>query len=345
MPEFVRVTVIALTLAFFTRVAPPAPSAPPNGPRRSATASDAAELVWPAPPEQARIHYMRAIDPASVKRKPSLFTRFVRVLIGSHDSPQMQQPYGIAVAQDGKVYVADTFGHAIHVYDLAKSGYSTIAIDGQSLIGVAVVGTLLFVTDSASARLMCLNMKGHVIWTLGRESGLLRPTGLVAAGDRLYVVDTILDKVIVVGLAGQVMSTFGERGDKPGQFNFPTNIARAADGRLFVTDTMNFRVQVFDAEGRYLNSFGHAGDGSGDFAKPKGIAVDSAGHIYVVEGLNDVVQIFDDRGRLLLAFGGSGGGPGQMWLPTGIAIANDKIYVADSSNRRLQMFEYLRTEP
>jgi sugar lactone lactonase YvrE len=108
---------------------------------------------------------------------------------------------------------------------------------------------------------------------------------------------------------------------------------------------MNFRVQVFDADGGYLRSFGRAGDGAGDFDKAKGIAVDSDGHIYVVEGFHDVVQIFDESGKLLLAFAESGAGAGQLWLPTGIAIAGDRIYVADSANRRLQVFEYVRVAP
>jgi DNA-binding beta-propeller fold protein YncE len=346
MPVVLRAAVLALSIVFVTRVESPAPPPVQQAARPSKSTPAAAPLpAWPPAPAQARIRFLRALDPASGRRKPSLFKRFVRFIVGANDEPQMLQPYGIAVAPDGKVYVADTFGKTIHVYDVARSDYSTIAVDGKSLIGVAVVRGLLFVTDSVSGRLLCLDAKGHVLWTRGHDSGFLRPTGLVAATDRLYVVDTILNKVVIVSLTGQIMGTFGDRGDAPGQFNFPTNIARATDGRLFVTDTMNFRVQVFDSEGKYLNSFGHAGDGAGDFAKPKGIAIDSAGHVYVVEGFNDVVQIFDDSGRLLLAFGGSGAGAGQLWLPTGIAIANDRIYVADSANRRLQMFEYVRTEP
>jgi sugar lactone lactonase YvrE len=218
-------------------------------------------------------------------------------------------------------------------------------VDGESLIGVAVAGGQVFVTDSASGRLLCLDRKGRTQWARGHESGFLRPTGLVAASDRLYVVDTILNRIVIVGLRGQIMGSFGERGNGPGQFNFPTNIARAADGSIFVSDTMNFRVQVFDADGRYLRSFGRAGDGAGDFDKAKGIAVDSDGHIYVVEGFHDVVQIFDESGKLLLAFAESGAGAGQLWLPTGIAIAGDRIYVADSANRRLQVFEYVRVAP
>jgi DNA-binding beta-propeller fold protein YncE len=310
-----------------------------------AAAAAAPSLTWPAPPAPARIRFVRALDPATARSKPSVFSRILRVITGGHDEPQMLQPYGIAVGVDGKVYVADTFARTIHVFDVAKSKYSTIPVDGESLIGVAVVGAQVFVTDSVSGRVVGLDARGKVRWTIGRESGFLRPTGIAAGADRLYVVDTIMNCIVVVSLTGQRMSSFGERGGRPGQFNFPTNIARTADGRLLVTDAMNFRVQTFDSDGRYLDTFGHLGDGAGDFAKPKGIAVDSAGHIYVVEGFHDVVQIFDDRGRLLLAFGESGSGSGQFWLPSGIAIVNDVVYVADSANRRLQVFEYLREQP
>src|SRR5439155_7121905 len=102
--------------------------------------------------------------------------------------------------------------------------------------------------------------------------------------ERLYVVDAMKHRVVMVSATGAIVGSFGTRGSEPGEFNFPTNIARSPDGRLFVTDSMNFRVQVFSEDGRLLSTFGRLGDGSGDFDKPKGIAVDSAGHIYVVEG-------------------------------------------------------------
>jgi DNA-binding beta-propeller fold protein YncE len=53
----------------------------------------------------------------------------------------------------------------------------------------------------------------------------------------------------------------------------------------------------------------------------------------------DAVQIFDRQGRLLLAFGEHGAGRGQFMLPRGIYIsAEDKVYVADAYNRRVQIF-------
>ena len=44
-------------------------------------------------------------------------------------------------------------------------------------------------------------------------------------------------------------------------------------------------------------------------------------------------------------FGSRGREPGQFWLPAGIWIdGNDRIYVADSYNGRVQIFQYLKQE-
>jgi hypothetical protein len=57
-------------------------------------------------------------------------------------------------------------------------------------------------------------------------------------------------------------------------------------------------------------------------------------------------QIFDNSGErpLLLFVGQFGGNPGQFMLPAGMFIDDkDRIYVADSYNRRVQVFEYLKS--
>ena len=43
--------------------------------------------------------------------------------------------------------------------------------------------------------------------------------------------------------------------------------------------------------------------------------------------------------------GEEGSGPGEFWLPSGIFIdTQDRIWVCDSYNRRLQVFQYLKTD-
>jgi hypothetical protein len=53
--------------------------------------------------------------------------------------------------------------------------------------------------------------------------------------------------------------------------------------------------------------------------------------------------MFDSNGRMLMAFGSPGYGYGNFWLPSGIFIdSNDRIYVSDTYNKRVQVFQYLK---
>jgi hypothetical protein len=64
--------------------------------------------------------------------------------------------------------------------------------------------------------------------------------------------------------------------------------------------------------------------------------------VYVVESLYSALQVFDGEGRLLLSLGTQGSGRGEFWMPVGIFIdPQDRIYIADSYNRRVQVLRYI----
>ena len=66
------------------------------------------------------------------------------------------------------------------------------------------------------------------------------------------------------------------------------------------------------------------------------------GHLYVVDANFETVQVFNDQGALLMDFGQEGQQPGAFWLPAGIFIdRRNRIWVADSYNRRVQVFDFL----
>jgi NHL repeat len=54
-----------------------------------------------------------------------------------------------------------------------------------------------------------------------------------------------------------------------------------------------------------------------------------------------MVQVFNRQGDLLYYFGSRGTEAGEFQLPTGLTIdAQDRIFVVDSFNRRIQVFHY-----
>jgi DNA-binding beta-propeller fold protein YncE len=176
----------------------------------------------------------------------------------------------------------------------------------------------------------------------GGEGLFKRPTGIAvdSAEQRIYITDTLRNKIFVMDMQGTVMATIGKPGTGDAEFNSPTEL-RLNGPELFVVDAMNFRVQVLDRSGSFHYAIGKLGDSTGSMFRPKGISFDSEGHLYVVDGLWGIVQVFDRQGRLLYYFGQHGTGFGDFQLPTGLQIDNsDRVYVVDSFNHRIEVFHY-----
>jgi DNA-binding beta-propeller fold protein YncE len=308
-------------------------------------------LVWPSPPEPARVRLLMTIARPEDVEAPRGLLRRVWDVIAGREIVTVQRPYGMAVDGEGRLYVVDTVGRLVHVFDLDRRRYRAITQLGARRfampIGVAAAPDgRVYVSDAELRTIAAFDAAGHLVREFGAD--LERPTGLALSpdGQRLYAVDTTGHRVAVFDAGGTRVKTIGRRGGGDDEFNYPTNVTVDRAGLVYVTDTLNFKVKVFSADGALLGSFGQNGDGTGDLARPKGLAVDSDGHIYLIEGLHDVVQVFERSGRFLLAFGGTGHAPGQFWLPTGLHIdRRDRIYVADSYNNRVQVFEYLRGQP
>ncbi|XP_065917708.1 E3 ubiquitin-protein ligase TRIM71-like [Dysidea avara] len=109
------------------------------------------------------------------------------------------------------------------------------------------------------------------------------------------------------------------------------------DGTWATTDYSNNCVYKYNDDNSLSQRFGAKGKGNGQFENPSGIAFGSDGSLYVAEIKNNRVQKFDIKGKYLLQFGSRG--CGQLRQPTGIAVHEDRVYVADTGNSRIAVFQ------
>lgn len=303
-------------------------------------------LIWPAPPEPAKVSYLSTISkPADIGANKGFFRRISEFVLGA-SSDDIVKPYGVAVDPLGRLIVADTAFKRVHVYDIKKKEYIYIDKPGKEEFVTPIAAATdaenrIFVTDSSAAKIFVFSPKGKFIKSF--QAGT-RPTGIAINRKEgiVYVSDTSSHTVNMFNIDGKSAGSFGKLGILDGEFNYPVDITVDGEGMVYVVDSLNFRVQIFDKTGRFNSKFGNHGDGTGDFGRPKGIAVDRDGHIYVADALFDTIQIFDRQGNFLLNFGTLGRSAGNFWMPSGLFVDNgNKIYVGDAYNSRVQVFEYL----
>lgn len=303
--------------------------------------------VWPAAPETPRIRYLGEIKTdRDLKPAKSGLEAIGSAIFGEEAPRGMVSPMAVTTDGASRVFVADSNGQKLHVFDLETRKYATWAPAGGFGLPVAVAfdpaGRVL-VSDSVGGCVYAFDLKGVQVGQIGKDV-LKRPCGLAVAKDgRLFVADVRDHEVLVFSSEGKLVKRIGGRGSVLGYFNYPTNLAFDSQGQLYVSDSLNFRVQVFSPELEAERQIGKQGDLPGYFSQPKGIALDPDDHVYVVDANFEAVQLFNADGALLMSMGREGKKPGEFWLPAGIHIdPNGRIWIADSYNQRVQVFQYLR---
>ena len=139
---------------------------------------------------------------------------------------------------------------------------------------------------------------------------------------------------------GKLLTSWGEPGCEPGQFNLPHNICCAADGWVYVADRENHRVQVFDASGKFETQWHNLHRPSGLYMPAGKCPICYIGEIGPYLGFNrgapnlgPRITIVDNKGQLLARLGKeptAGIKPGQFISPHGLAVdSRGDLYVGE----------------
>ncbi|MFF4008589.1 NHL domain-containing thioredoxin family protein [Streptomyces sp. NPDC001717] len=200
------------------------------------------------------------------------------------------EPQGLALLPDGRVVVADTVNHALRVLDLESGAVETVAGTGrQWWQGSPTSGPALEVDLSSPWDVawwrgkVWIAMAGvHQLWTWDPEAGTVevaagttneglhdgpaaeawfaQPSGLAAAGDRLWIADSETsalryvepdgegDGYAIRSAVGTGLFDFGHRDGEAAQalLQHPLGVTALPDGSVAVCDTYNHALRRFD---------------------------------------------------------------------------------------------------
>ncbi|MGW9081752.1 NHL domain-containing thioredoxin family protein [Streptomyces yangpuensis] len=198
------------------------------------------------------------------------------------------EPQGLALLPDGRVVVADTVNHALRVLDLGSGAVETVAGTGrQWWQGSPTSGPALEVDLSSPWDVawwqgkVWIAMAGvHQLWTWDPEAGTVevaagttneglhdgpaaeawfaQPSGLAAAGDRLWVADSETSALryvhptdtgyAVTSAVGTGLFDFGHRDGDAAQalLQHPLGVTALPDGSVAVCDTYNHALRRYD---------------------------------------------------------------------------------------------------
>ena len=261
---------------------------------------------------------------------------------GPATKAQLFCPAGIALDEDGDLYVADHGNNRIRKID--RTGLIT-TFAGSGATGVDAGG---FSGDGGPAH----------------NARLQEPLGLALDGEgNLFVADRdnnairkITQDGVIVTVAGKG-STFGFSGDggpaTRATLSTPEGVAPGRDGNIYFSDSANGRIRKVDSNGVVTTIAGTglfvAIPDGGPATKtslidPGGLAVDAKGNIYV-SGDHRVRRI-DPAGTMTTIAGtGEGGysgdgGPAtkaELNTPAGLALdERGNLYIADGDNHRVR---------
>ncbi len=140
-----------------------------------------------------------------------------------------------------------------------------------------------------------------------------------------------------------------------GQLDTPAGIGVGEDGTIYVLNAGNQRIDRYNADGEFLGIW------SGQVEEPlqlswngyqggTGLQVGPDGLIYIADTWNHAVVVVNPNGTVVRVLGNRGtqtditdaGDPmseqGLFFGPRDIAISDDRIYVTDTGNERVQVF-------
>ena len=203
-----------------------------------------------------------------------------------------------------------------------------------------------------------------------------KPYDVAAASGKIYVMDRLYKRIVIIDLTSRAMSFLNDHGN--GRLEDPAGICVSQEDIKYVADMQRKQVVAFDKKNRFLRTYGSQevfekpvdvavyGDhlyvvdlnkeklfilnketgqvikiigGEDEFFKPSHVTVGPLGNVFVTDTFHFVIKKFSPDGKLLGTIGVLGDQIGGFVRPKGASLdEKGRLYVVDAAFENVQIF-------
>lgn len=274
------------------------------------------------------------------------------------------QVAGVAIAKDGRILVLNRGEN----HWMPSTGYRQERIQkpamlifdeldgrlvdswGEGLfvmphqISVDLAGNI-WIVDCGQDKVFKFDSNGSLLLVLGNsEIGFRKPTDVVVFSDGTFFVSDgyTNSRIAVFDPMGRMIHVWGQKGNRPLEFQTPHSITTDENDLLYVADRENHRIQILNREGKVESIWTHV-------ERPLTVRY-AAGSIFVLSNLDadkGIVRQLNLQGEVLSSLMTKPAGSKEDFeWPHGLAINEDgsQIYVGFAlTGRRVHRYQRKNT--
>ncbi|KPA11983.1 conserved hypothetical protein, secreted, partial [Candidatus Magnetomorum sp. HK-1] len=274
-------------------------------------------------------------------------TPLLRISTGGVEEGDLSEPVAVDIDSNGNIFILDQNIQRISVFNSSEAFSYSIYYTGDSNDpGVLnypqdmdLSNGKIYVADTSNLRIQVFNSSsGAYEYSINCGSDV---SGIKVDDNsgKIYASLASLNVVQVYSSSGNFEYTIGSGNsdDAPGSLGYPMSLDIDSDGNIYVAEYDNDRVSVFSNAGVFQYSI------TNNFDYPADVVIDNDNNIYVLD--DNSIHVFSSDRIFQYTRCSSGyvygktAGNDFLYSPMGMAVDNNgKVYVADTSNYRLQIF-------
>jgi sugar lactone lactonase YvrE len=270
---------------------------------------------------------------------------------------QFESMGGIAVNDEGKVYVADSVMSRLQVFHPERSGDieelkvvpppTSVTYLGETSFPLSKIiwdGTDTLYGIDPKKKMIVQIKDGKKV----KEIALPKVTPVSIALDpqrNLWVLDGSKKRIIKLKPDFTEEYSFGAAGKREGYFNNPSDLIITSTGTVYIADKGNKRIQIFSSDGVFIRVIGAAPKGAkpeeqGFVMSPVAMAIDSEDMLFVLDDKKSSVIVYDAEGKYSHEFGGKRKDNNKpiFMKPMDLAVSDDEIFILDAGKNIVLVF-------